>query len=126
MEPPAPREGKNGFDNPRSTRIKMRQACLKRLPLEYNQARADCWSAGAICGKDPAIQPRTGKGGLVRTEILKLPAKICDEKYFRPIKISKGKFHITGFVVFRHLQILGAVTNASKRPRKKRSAFAPL
>ena len=120
MEPPASRKGKNGFDNPRSTRIKMRQACLKRLAVEYNQACAECCSAGAICGREPAIQPGTGKGGVVRAEILELPAKSCDEKCFSSIKISRGEFHIIDFVVFQHLQILGAVINASKRPRKKR------
>ena len=78
MEPPASRKGKNGFDNPRSTRIKMRQACLKRLAVEYNQARADCCSAGAICGKEPAIQHGTGKGGVVSAEILELPAITSD------------------------------------------------
>ena len=86
----------------------------------------DCYSAGAICGKEPAIQPGTGKGGVVRAETLELPAKSWDEKCFRFIKISRGEFHIIDFVVFQHLQILGAVINASKRPRKKRGAFAPL
>ena len=101
MEPPASWKGKNWFDNPRSAHTKMRQACLKRLALEYKQARADCWSAGAICGKEPAIQPGTGKGGVVRAEIPEFAAKRHDEKCFRPIKIGRGKFHIVDFVLFQ-------------------------
>ena len=61
MELPASGKGKNGFDNPRSTRIKMRQACLKRLAVEYNQARATAVRLAQSAAKNPPFNPAPEK-----------------------------------------------------------------
>ena len=92
MELPTSRRGKNGFDNPRSTRIKMRHACLERLALEYT-ARADCCSAGAICGKNPRFNPAPEKAVFSEPKSSNSQPKAATENAFVLSGFAEGTAH---------------------------------
>ena len=119
MEPPSPGKSENGFDNSRTARTKMRYAYLKRFAVEDNQAGTFCCPAGTISCKKPTIQTSAGKSGVVGSEILKFPVKSRGKERFSLFKIGGWKFNIINLMVVRHTEMVGAVTNASKRARKK-------